>query len=94
MVHRMGEEKDSNLQSMLQNPEQLEILSAEIPTVNLGETVVSALRRSGVVSSNGEALRMIKQNAISVNGQKVTEDQQIIEPALIKKGKNQFVLVR
>ncbi len=90
----LGEEKDSNLQSMLQNPEQLEILSAEIPTVNLGETIVSALRQSGVVNSNGEALRMIKQNAISVNGQKVTEDQQIIEPALIKKGKNQFVLVR
>jgi len=72
----------------------LDNLAREVPVVATGTTVVSALVESGLASSNGEAQRLIKQNAISVGGAKISEDMKITELALIKKGKNSFVLVR
>lgn len=73
--------------------DELDMLAAEIPTVSQ-QSIVSALVEAGIVASNGEARRLIEGNAISVNGQKVTDDREITEPSLIKKGKNAFVLVR
>ncbi len=76
--------------------EDLSALAREIPAIELHDdlTIVSALTDSKVASSGSEALRLIKQNAISVNGQKIVKDQTLTEKSLIKKGKNQFVLVR
>ncbi|MCL2038204.1 tyrosine--tRNA ligase [Candidatus Saccharibacteria bacterium] len=76
--------------------EDLDALAKEIPTVNLREdlTIVDALTESEIASSNSEASRLIKQNAISVSGAKIDADQQIKEKSLIKKGKNQFILVK
>ncbi len=68
-------------------------LANEIPAVGL-QNVTSALIAAGVCQSNGEAKRLIANNAISVNGQKVSNDITITTPSLIKKGKNIFVLVR
>jgi tyrosyl-tRNA synthetase len=72
----------------------LELLSKVIPTVHRGTTVVETLVKSGLASSNGEAQRLIKQNAISINREKVTADTEVSELSLVKKGKNSFVLVR
>lgn len=74
--------------------DDLEILMEQIPTVNIGSTIVDALVVSNIASSNGEAKRLLESNAVSLNGQKITEDQTIDKAALIKKGKNNFVLVR
>lgn len=71
--------------------DDLQMLAVEIPTTN-AETVVSALVDTGIVESNGEARRLIEGNAISVNGEKITEDQPLKKPSLIKKGKNTFIL--
>ncbi|MCA9335630.1 tyrosine--tRNA ligase [Candidatus Saccharibacteria bacterium] len=68
-------------------------LAAEIPTVTK-QTVVAALVESEVVASNGEAKRLIEGGGVSVNGQKITDDHDITETSLVKKGKNSFVLVR
>lgn len=68
-------------------------LSMEIPTVSL-QSVVSALVESGATKSNGEAKRLITGDAVSVNGQKISEDIEITETSLVKKGKNVFVLIR
>ena len=73
--------------------EDMRVLAQEIPTVSAGGSVVEALVSTGAVSSNGEARRMIRSGAISVNGQKITEDQPAEARSLIKKGKNTFVLV-
>jgi tyrosyl-tRNA synthetase len=73
-------------------PSDLEALAAEIPTAPLG-SVVSALVASGLVASNGEVKRLIDGDAISINGQKITEDINITETSLVKKVKNNFVLV-
>lgn len=74
--------------------EDLDALTREIPTTSIGKSVVEALVETGVVGSNGEARRLIIGGGISVNGQKLAEDQDITEKSLIKKGKNSFVLVR
>ena len=73
--------------------EDLDALADEIPTVS-PQSVVSALVEAEVCASNGEARRLIKNNAISLDVAKITSDQLATSPSLIKKGKNSFVLVR
>ena len=73
--------------------EDLDALADEIPTVS-PQSVVTALVEAEVCASNGEARRLIKNNAISLDGAKITSDQPATSPSLIKKGKNSFVLVR
>ena len=74
--------------------DDLEALALEIPTVSTGKTVIEILVEAGVAASNGEARRLIAGGAVSVNDQKITEDIVLEAPSLIKKGKNNFVLVR
>ena len=74
--------------------DDLEALALEIPTVSTGKTVIEILVEAGVAASNGEARRLIAGGAVSVNDQKITEDIVLEVPSLIKKGKNNFVLVR
>lgn len=73
--------------------DELAMLADEIPVV-AAKTAIEALVESGTVGSNGEARRLIDGNAISLNGQKITEDQLLSSPTLIKKGKNTFILAK
>lgn len=68
-------------------------LASEIPSVGL-QTVVGALVEAGIATSNGEARRLIQGGAVSVNGEKVSDDVEISRTSLVKKGKNAFLLVR
>lgn len=72
----------------------LDALAAEIPTAAIGDTVASALMNATICSSHGEVRRLMANGAISLNAQKITEDREITERTLLKKGKNNFVLVR
>lgn len=74
--------------------EELEILAEEIPSVKVGTDVISALTETGLAKSAGEVKRLISAGAISVNGEKITENFTISQVSLIKKGKNNFVLVK
>lgn len=74
--------------------DDIEALAAEIPTVEHGCSVVELLVATGLAGSNGDARRLIAGGAVSINGEKITEDRQVNETALVKKGKNSFVLVR
>ena len=76
------------------NDEDLNALANEIPTVDLDTTVIAALVDAGICASNGKAKRLIKSDAISVNGSKIAGDMPLTEISLLKKGKNNFVLVR
>ena len=76
------------------NSDDLNALANEIPTVDLETTVVAALVAAGLCTSNGEARRLIQNNAISVNGAKIAGDMPLTETSLIKKGKNDFLLVK
>ena len=74
--------------------EELSMLAGEIPTVALGNSVIETLVGATVASSNGEARRLIEGGAISLNGEKISSDQTIETTTLLKKGKNNFILVR
>jgi tyrosyl-tRNA synthetase len=74
--------------------DDLDELASEIPTVEPGKSVVQALTDAHLASSNGEARRLILGGAVSVNGQKISDDIELSNTSLVKKGKNSFLLVR
>lgn len=76
------------------NEADKEMLAREIPSVNQGSSIVDALVSSGLAESNGAARRLLESGAVSINGQKITEDTHLDKSCLIKKGKNSFVLVK
>ncbi len=74
--------------------DDLDLLAQSFPTAQCGESLLDTLVGTGLASSKGEARKLIAAGAISINGQKATEDQQIDTLAVVKKGKNKFALVR
>ncbi len=74
--------------------DDIEVLAAEIPTINVGVSLVDALVSNELASSNGEARRLIESGAVSINGEKVSADQTIESRSLVKKGKNSFILIK
>lgn len=76
------------------NSADLDELAREIPVVDTDTTVVAALVEGAAAASNGEARRLIANNAVSVNGSKIAGDMPLEGTALVKKGKNNFILVR
>jgi tyrosyl-tRNA synthetase len=54
----------------------LQILRSEQPSLNVqsDSSIIDALVKSGLASSNTEARRLLQDNAISVNGQKVNRE--------------------
>ena len=73
--------------------EEVQILAGEIPTAARGVNLVQAVVDAGFAKSNGEARRLIEAGAVAVNGQKATEDIELTERSLVRKGKNSFLLV-
>lgn len=73
--------------------DDLGALAEEIPCVDTGIDVIGALVESGAVGSNGEAKRLLKSGAISLNGEKLAENKVVNDTSLLKKGKNTFVLI-
>jgi len=56
--------------------------------------IIDILTQSKTCASGGEARRMIKQNAVSIDGKKITDIfQEITEECVIKVGKRRFVKV-
>jgi len=55
--------------------------------------IVKALSEAGLTASNGEAMRMIKQGAVSVGGEKITDKDLKLKSGsyLLKVGKRKFL---
>ncbi len=75
------------------NKAEIEVLKYEIPVASKDKTVSEILIETNLVKSKGEAKRLISANSISFNGDKLQEDIKIAEKGLLKKGKNNFVLI-
>ena len=104
VVHgRENAEAIENLTAMLFNREtnfaefsEDEILEFAkfLPTVDKGTMLVNALVNNGLAESKKKAREFIAQGAITINGEKVKEDIAVNQTAIIKKGKNKFLIVK
>lgn len=93
-VVRVTEALFGNTEFTSLTDQDIEVLAGEIPTAPRDIFMSDILVTTSITQSKGEGRRLIAAGAISVNGQKISEDVVIGERALIKKGKNSFVLVR
>ena len=79
---------------------EIESIALLLPTARLNDerteiSLVDALVETELVSSKTEARKMIAGNAISVNGEKVTDENFVVKSiAILKRGKNKFALVK
>ncbi len=79
---------------------EIEGIAMLLPTIKLSEdraqiNIVDALVETELVSSKGEARKMITAGAISVNGEKISDDNfMIMSLSILKRGKNKFALVK
>ncbi len=59
-----------------------------------GETVLDVLDSSGLVESRSQARRMVKQNAVRLNDQKLTDPhQEFPEKGILQVGKRRFIKI-
>ncbi|MBP5647679.1 tyrosine--tRNA ligase [Candidatus Saccharibacteria bacterium] len=65
-----------------------------LPTAKKGIKLVDALIENGLAESKKKAREFISQGAITVNGEKVLEDVAVKQTAIVKKGKNKFVIIK
>ncbi len=73
-----------------------EIPEASVETENGSIGIVRLLTETKLVTSNGEARRMIEQGAVSVDGNRIVDDKMIIEipsAVVVKVGKRKFLKV-
>ena len=79
---------------------EIENIALLLPTLKLDANraqinIVDALFETGLASSKGEARKLIKGNAISVNGEKITDETyNLMSLAILKRGKNKFALIK
>lgn len=74
--------------------DELTEFAAYLPVVAKGTNLVDILISTGLAESKKKAREFIAQGAISINGTKVTDDIAINQTAIVKKGKNKFVIVK
>ena len=65
-----------------------------LPTERKGVMLVDALVNHGLAESKKKAREYLAQGAITINGEKVKEDIAVNQTAIIKKGKNKFLIVK
>ena len=65
-----------------------------LPVEKKGVMLAEALVENGLAESKKKAREFIAQGAITINGERVKEDTEINQTAIIKKGKNKFLVVK
>lgn len=72
----------------------IENASKILPVRPISATLVEDLVCSGLASSKKEARTFIKAGAVSVNGEKIADENKVLNaPAILKRGKNKFAVV-
>lgn len=65
-----------------------------LPTINKGKMLIDALVDNGLAESKKKAREFLAQGAITINGTKVKDDIELKQTAIIKKGKNKFLIIK
>lgn len=74
--------------------DQLAHFATILPSVSASTDLLTALVETSLTSSKSEARTFIKQGAISLNGEKITDESTPLASGVLKKGKNKFAVVR
>ncbi len=74
--------------------DELTEFAAYLPVVAKGTALVDVVTSTGLAESKKKAREFIAQGAISINGTKVTSELDVNQTAIVKKGKNKFVIVK
>ncbi len=74
--------------------DELTEFAAYLPVASRGTLLVDLLTSTGLAESKRQAREFVAGGAISVNGIKVTSDVAVEQTAIVKKGKNKFVIVK
>ena len=96
-----GRLEDLDAELILQVFSEGPIYEVSVQRLDDGVDLIEMAAESGLVKSKGEARRMLKQNALYVNNQRVTDDRVIsrddILPSgvvVLRKGKRDYLLVQ
>ncbi len=93
----LGKESKENFIERFQKgntPKNVEIITIDIP--GNGELLTRVLRDTGILKSTSEAIRLIKQGAIKVDGKKILDDKFELNKAkesLIQVGKRKIAKI-
>ncbi|CUS48259.1 MAG: tyrosyl-tRNA synthetase TyrS [Idiomarinaceae bacterium HL-53] len=76
-------------------PDDIEHISLTLDNAQLG--IASVLKEAGLVASTSEAMRMIKQNAVKIEGERVTDTKLVCERGseqVYQVGKRKFARIK
>ena len=65
-----------------------------LPVAKKGTALVDILIETGLAESKKKAREFIAGGAVSINGEKVLEEVDVAQVAIVKKGKNKFAVVK
>lgn len=65
-----------------------------LPTIGKGVMLIDALVDNGLADSKKKAREFLAAGAITINDTKVNDDIELEQTAIIKKGKNKFLIVK
>ena len=74
-----------------QLPDEMPIFELDSPM-----TIVNVMAAAGMTRSKGEARRLVQQNAVSLDGVKISTIEHLIEPAgeqVLRVGRRRFVRI-
>ena len=74
--------------------DEINEFAAYLPVSEKGINLVDLLVNTGLAESKKKAREFIACGAISINGTKVTEEIEVNQVAIVKKGKNKFAVVK
>ena len=76
------------------NEDEILEFAKYLPVEPKGTQLVDALVKNGLAESKKKAREFLAQGAITINGEKIREDIAVNQTAIIKKGKNKFLVIR
>lgn len=94
--------KDLSEEELLQSLEGVPIVEMSKATIEAGIDIVTLVSEAGIFSSKGEARKMIAGGGVSVNKEKISDPNLIIDNSfsllstyvLVQKGKKNYYLIR
>ena len=74
--------------------DEIQEFAKYLPVTKKGVMLVDALVENGLAESKKKAREYVAQGAITINGEKIKDDIELNQVAIIKKGKNKFLVVK